>query len=123
MTFSLIDDCIQCIADEQLEGSVIIEQQIIKKGTDELFILKKVNQPPIQCKNGIEIHVEEKLKVKISFRQVSHIKKVTNGLSFFFAAFVNSNLAKSYLIQMNVIVIVNGEKVQKVANCTLKDEK
>ena len=80
----------------------------IKKGTDELFILKKVNQPPIQCKNGIEIHVEEKLKVKISFRQVSHIKKVTNGLSFFFSAFVNNKLDACYEIEI--------EKV-KVAKC------
>ena len=105
MTFSLIDDCIQCIADEQLEGSVIIEQQIIKKGTDELFILKKVNQPHIQCKNGIEIHVEEKLKVKISLRQVSHIKKVTNGLSFFFSAFVNNKLDACYEIEIEKVKV------------------
>ena len=122
MTCSFKDNDIQCIADQELNDSVIIEQTIIADGAEELFILKKVIQNGMKCENGLQLQAEEKLNVNISFRQVSHIVSKTNGLSFFFAAFVNSNLAKSYLIQMNVIVIINGEKVEKVANCTLKDD-
>ena len=122
MTCSFKDNDIQCIADQELSDSVIIEQTIVADGAEELFILKKVIQNGMKCENGLQLQAEEKLNVNISFRQVSHIVSKTNGLSFFFAAFVNSNLAKSYLLKMNVIVIINGEKVEKVANCTLKDE-
>ena len=125
MTCSLEADGIQCIADEQLEGSVMIEQQIITDGADELFILKKVNQTGIKCENGLEIQAEEKIKVDISFRQVSNISNITqkaggNGLRFFFAAFVNNNLKQGYEIQIKVIVIINNEEKEKNAICTLE---
>ena len=122
MTCSLEADGIQCIADEQLEGSVMIEQQIITDGAEELFILKKVDQTGIKCENGLEIKAEEKIKVDISFRQVSNIERKAggNGLRFFFAAFVNNNLKQGYEIQMKVIVIINNEEKEKNAICTLE---
>ena len=125
MTCSLEADGIQCIADEQLEGSVMIEQQIITDGAEELFILKKVDQTGIKCENGLEIQAEEKIKVDISFRQVSNISNITqkaggNGLRFFFAAFVNNNLKQGYEIQIKVIVIINNEEKEKNAICTLE---
>jgi hypothetical protein len=122
MTCSLEADGIQCIADEQLEGSVMIEQQIITDGAEELFILKKVDQTGIKCENGLEIQAEEKIKVDISFRQVSNItqKAGGNGLRFFFAAFVNNNLKQGYEIQIKVIVIINNEEKEKNAICTLE---
>ena len=122
MTCSLEADGIQCIADEQLEGSVMIEQQIITDGAEELFILKKVDQTGIKCENGLEIQAEEKIKVDISFRQVSNIERKAggNGLRFFFAAFVNNNLKQGYEIQIKVIVIINNEEKEKNAICTLE---
>ena len=122
MTCSLEADGIQCIADEQLEGSVMIEQQIITDGAEELFILKKVDQTGIKCENGLEIQAEEKIKVDISFRQVSNIEQKAggNGLRFFFAAFVNNNLKQGYEIQIKVIVIINNEEKEKNAICTLE---
>ena len=117
-------DGIQCIADEKLGGSVMIEQQIIKEGADELFILKKVKQEDINCENGLKVQAEEKLKVDISFRQVSHIEQKAggNGLRFFFAGFVNKDLAKDYTVNMKVIVIIKEQKVEKEAKCTLEEE-
>ena len=117
-------DGIQCIADEQLVGSVMIEQQVIKEGADELFILKKVKQEDINCENGLKVQAEEKLKVDISFRQVSHIERKAggNGLRFFFAGFVNKDLAKAYTVNMKVIVIIKEQKVEKEAKCTLEEE-
>ena len=122
MTCSLEADGIQCIADEQLEGSLMIEQQIITDGAEELFILKKVDQTGIKCENGLEIKAEEKIKVDISFRQVSNIERKAggNGLRFFFAAFVNNNLKQGYEIQIKVIVIINNEEKEKNAICTLE---
>ena len=121
ITCTFGEGAIDCIADESLEGSVMIEQQIITEGSNELFILKKVNQSGIKCENGLKLQAEEKVKVDISFRQVSHIEQKAggNGLRFFFAAFVNSNLAKDYIVEMNVIVIIKEQKVEKVAKCSL----
>ena len=121
ITCTFGEGAIDCIADESLEGSVMIEQQIITEGSNELFILKKVNQSGIKCENGLKLQAEEKAKVDISFRQVSHIEQKAggNGLRFFFAAFVNSNLAKDYIVEMNVIVIIKEQKVEKVAKCSL----
>ena len=43
--FCSLEGCdIQYIADEKLEGLVIIEQQIITDGEKELFILKNIIQ-------------------------------------------------------------------------------
>ena len=75
----------------------------------------------MNCKNGLMVKAEEKAKVDISFRQVSNIKAIPNGLNFFFAALVKANLEASHTIPMNVFVNINGEKVEKEANCTLKE--
>ena len=117
-------DGIQCIADEKLDSSVMIEQQVIKEGADELFILKTVKQEDINCENGLKVQAEEKLNVDISFRQVSHIERKAggNGLRFFFAGFVNKDLAKDYTVNMKVIVIIKEQKVEKEAKCTLEEE-
>lgn len=117
-------DGILCIADEQLNNELMIEQQIVTDGADELFILKKVDQKDIKCENGLKIQAEEKLKVDISFRQVSHIEQKSggNGFTFFFAAFVNADLPKNHIVDMKVIVIIKEQKVEKVAKCTLGEE-
>ena len=112
---------IECMADKELTDSIVIEQAIITDKAEEIFILKNITFDNMKCSNGLLIKAEEKMNVNISFRQVSHIQNINNGLSFFFAAFVNSNLPVSYKIQLNVIVIINDEKVEKVANCILNE--
>ena len=114
---------LQCIADKDLKDSLILEQAVISIDGEELFILKNISYDGMNCGNGLFVEASEKTNVNISFRQVSHIEPLTNtnGLKFFFAAFVNGNLPASYLIPMNVIAIINGEKVEKVANCTLRE--
>ena len=119
LTCSFEGEDIQCISDKDLQDSIVIEQVIVTDRTEELFIIKNITFDNMKCSNGLLVKAENKLNVDISFRQVSHIQKINNGLRFFFAAFVNSNLPASYQIQMNVIVIINEEKVEKVANCIL----
>ena len=120
MTCNFIDGNLECIADKELE-EIIMEQTIVSEGAEEIFILRNLSSDRMNCKNGLEAKAEEKSNVDISFRQVSKIKEITNGLSFFFAAFVKTNLEASYSIPMNVFVIINGQKVEKEANCTLKE--
>ena len=119
ITCSFEGENIECTADKELQDTIVIEQALITDGIEEIFMLKNITFDNMKCSNGLMINAEKKINVDISFRQVSHIQNIDNGLSFFFAAFVNTNLPASYQILMNVIVIINEEKVEKVASCIL----
>ena len=112
---------LQCIGDKELNEPMILEQAIVADKTEELFILKNISFDNMNCNNGLLKEASKKVNVNISFRQVSHIQKESNGLSFFFSAFVNADLPASYTTTMNVIVIINGKKVEKIADCTLNE--
>lgn len=75
----------ECIADKELQDSIVIEQSIIIDRAEELFIIKNITYDNMKCSNGLLVKAEKKLNVDISFRQASHIQKINNGLSFFFA--------------------------------------
>ena len=121
LTCSFEDQDIQCIADKELDDSVIIEQMVISEGGEELFILQKVIQDSMSCANGLKVQAEEKTNVAVSFRQVCKIEEKPSGFSFFFFALVNKNLPQSYVLEINVIVMIGGSPVEKVAKCTLKE--
>ena len=99
--------------------TIIVEQTIISNGAEELFILSNFSASEMVCGNGLEMKATEKTNVGISFRQASHIEKISNTIYFFFAAFVNANLPASYRINVNIILNVGDEKVEKAATCTL----
>ena len=119
LTCTYEEGSIQCLADKELEGSMIIEQTIITNGAEELFVLSNITADNMKCGNGLHIKATEKTNVNISFRQVSHIEKISNRFYFFFAAFVNANLPASYSTQMNVILTKGEETVERTATCTL----
>ena len=121
LTCSFEDQDIQCIADKELDDSVIIEQMVISEGGEELFILQKVIQVSMSCANGLKVQAEEKTNVAVSFRQVCKIEEKPSGFSFFFFALVNKNLPQSYVLEINIIVMIGGSPVEKVAKCTLKE--
>ena len=121
LTCSFVNNTIQCIADKELTGSLVMEQTIVSNGDEELFILKNFTYDSMNCINGLKKQAENKTDVSVSFRQVSHISRISNGLGFFFAGFVNSNLPASQQITMNVIVIIKGQSVAKTAQCTLRN--
>ena len=121
LTCSFEEKDIQCIADKELDDSIIIEQMIITEGSEELFILKKIIQDSMKCENGLKVQAEEKTNIAVSFRQVCNIEPISSGFSFFFAAFVNTNLPQSYELDINVIIMIEGSPVKKVAKCTLKE--
>ena len=120
ITCSYDGESMECMADRELEDGFVIEQAIITDGPEELFIIKNVtSSDKFKCGNGLLKIAAETINVDISFRQVSHIQKESNRFSFFFAAFVNSNLQASYSINMNIILMILEQKVEKVATCTL----
>ena len=121
ITCSFKEGNIECITDKDLNEPIVIEQTIVTDGAEELFILKNITIDNINCNNGLLLKAKEKTDVKISFRQVSHITKIPNGFNFFFAAFVHKKIEVTEVIEMNVIVMINGTKVEKVANCTLSE--
>ena len=120
ITCSYDGENMECMADRELKDGFVIEQAIITDGPEELFIIKNVtSNDEFKCGNGLLKIAAETINVDISFRQVSHIQKESNRFSFFFAAFVNSNLQASYSINMNIILMILDQKVEKVATCTL----
>ena len=121
ITCNFVDKNIECIADKELNESIILEQTIVSEGPEEICLIRNLSSDDMNCKNGLMAKAEEKAKVDISFRQVSNIKAIPNGLSFFFAALVKVNLEAGHTIPMNVFVIINGKKVEKEANCTLRE--
>ena len=110
-----------CMPDQEVNGSVIMEQTIMSEGAEELFILGSFVKKGMNCKNGVLMEAEKKVDIEISFRQVSHIEQISNGLSFFFAAWVKNNLAAGESIEMNVLLDEGGKKVEKNATCELNE--
>ena len=122
ITCSFDTDTLDCKLDRDLMEPLLIEQIIIKDGTKELFILQSIKIEGLSCGNGVLKDAEEKIDVDISFRQVSTIQKVTNGFTFFFAAFVNNRLtANSEIIMKMILLLQNGVETEKNATCVLRE--
>ena len=113
---------ISCKLDREVEDKIMIEQQVIKDGLLEVLLLGKVStDDTVQCSNPLLLESEEKAKVKISFRQVSHFEKNgRNGFNFFLAAFVSKSLVVNYQITIKIFVVIKGVKTEKEATCKLQ---
>ena len=88
----------------------------------------KINGNKLECVTDRDIDDEiiiqlakEKANVKVSFRQVSQLKfdSASNILSFFFAAFLNSQVSTSDTIILKVLLLISGTQVEKEAKCKL----
>ena len=97
-----------------------MEQTIMSKGADELFILGSVVGDNMTLENGVLKDAEKKLDVQISFRQVSHVEAIDHGIKFFFAAWVNAALKAGETVNMKVVLDEGAKKVEKNASCVLK---
>ena len=111
---------LKCKPDAKVNDTIVMEQTIMSKGADELFILGSFSQANLSCENGVLKDAEKKVKVEISFRQVSHIEAIDHGIKFFFAAWVNSGLKAGETINMKVLLDEGAKKVEKNASCVLK---
>ena len=98
-----------------------MEQTIMSKGADELFILGSVVGDNMTLENGVLKDAEKKLDVQISFRQVSHVEAIDHGIKFFFAAWVNAALKeKNASCVLKADVASSEEAVQGDFDCTVQ---
>ena len=121
LTCKINGNKLECVTDRDINDEIIIQQSIIKQGAKELFILKAITGQTLKCGNGLLILAKEKANVKVSFRQVSQLKfdSASNILSFFFAAFLNSQVSTSDTIILKVLLLISGTQVEKEAKCKL----
>ena len=117
---TVIEGGLECKPDAKVNDTIVMEQTIMSKGADELFILGSFSQANLSCENGVLKDAEKKVKVEISFRQVSHVEAIDHGIKFFFAAWVNSGLKAGETINMKVLLDEGAKKVEKNASCVLK---
>ena len=117
---TVIEGGLECKPDAEVDDTIVMEQTIMSKGADELFILSSVVGPNMTLENGVLKDAEKKLDVQISFRQVSHVEAIDHGIKFFFAAWVNAALKAGETVNMKVVLDEGAKKVEKNASCVLK---
>ena len=117
---TVIEGGLECKPDAEVNDTIVMEQTIMSKGADELFILGSVVGHNMTLENGVLIDAEKKLDVQISFRQVSHVEAIDHGIKFFFAAWVNAALKAGETVNMKVVLDEGAKKVEKNASCVLK---
>ena len=147
---STIKGEINCVIEnELLEESLIFEQQIIRDGLKELFIIDRFqSKEKMNCSIGnitkdnettdniedIEIidKAIKRTKISISFRQIKHFIYKSGEISFMFFALITEKLKAGEKIKLFVNLIkANGEREDKstevictlVNNITLDNEK
>ena len=112
LIYNFESDELLCFGFKEVNDIIIMEQNIISKGAKKLFFLNNFSSD-LQCQNRLLEPAKNKIEVDVSFRQVSHIKKIGNKISFFFADFVNSVLSANYNILMNIILAIVENQVKK----------
>ena len=115
---------IKCQVDREINGKIIVEQTNIKDGPKEIINIRSfAPEEELNCLNGHLKEVEERIKKPVSFRQISHLKpNGKNGFSFFLATLLTQGMTKGYSINVKMIVIIKGEKVEKDTKCILRDD-
>jgi len=112
---------IECKADRDINNKIIIiEQRVIKQGTEDYFNLKSItSEDELTCLNGALQDSIKKENIIISFRQVSHFQKSVNGFSFYLIVLVSEKLEKGKKITVNVNI--NDKKEDIPIDCILED--
>ena len=110
---------IKCKVDREIDDKeIIIEQTVIKQGTDDYFNLKSIiSDEELTCLNGALQDSFKKEDIPISFRQVSHFEKSANGFSFYLIILAAEKLNKG----KNITINVNDNEGEKPINCILED--
>ena len=114
----------ECKIDREIEGKTIeITQTIIKEGINEVLLLGSfMPEEQITCANAIYLESTEKSSITISFRQVSHFEKKSNGFSFYFISLLSKEYKKGYNLNLKMDVEIKRKYVKKNANCILEED-
>ena len=113
-----------CKVDREINDvHIIFEQITIKDGINEVISFKGFKSPEtIQCENGILNAAKKRMKIPISFRQVSHFEKISTGFKFFFAALLSPDFKETKSMKMKMNVIIGNTTTEKDAICTLEKD-
>ena len=114
----------ECKTDREIEDKLLeIEQTIIKEGIKEVLLLGSfIPENKITCANAIYTQSVEKSSITISFRQVNHFEKKSNGFSFYFISLLSKNYKKGYKLNLIMDVEINRIYTKKNANCILEED-
>ena len=115
---------LECKTDRQIEDKTIrIAQTIIKEEIKEVLLLGSfMPEDQVTCANAIYKESTEKSSITVSFRQVSHFEKKSNGFSFYFTSLLSKEYKKGYNLILKMDVEINGKYTEKNANCILNDD-
>ena len=121
---NLTKNKIECKVDREINNNKIsIEQMIIKENYKEiLFISSAITKDKITCKNALYEDSTKKKNIDISFRQISHLAKFTNGFSFYLITLISSSYNKDYKINIKMNVYINKIKNEKNSICILEND-
>ena len=113
-----------CKVDREINDvHIIFEQITIKDGINEVISFKGFKSPQtIECENGILNAAKKRMKIPISFRQVSHFEKISTGFKFFFAALLSPDFKETKSMKMKMNVIIGNTTTEKDAICTLEKD-
>ena len=116
-----------CLTDRNItDQPIFIEQTIIRDGPEEVLNFEGINQDAnITCDNGLLTEADKKINKTQSFRQVSHLEidESNKKIKFFLASlFPNYTIPENTILLMKIFVIIGGNKKEKKANCTFKNE-
>ena len=116
-----------CLTDMEIKNKpLIIERTIIKEGPEEIMHLERVYpEGNITCNNGLLEEAKIIIKKKISFRQVSRLRKdkPNNKFKFFLASLISKEkVPKDTILILKIFVLIDGVKKEKNATCVLEKE-
>ena len=126
---------INCKADREINGKIILEQTLIKDGIDEILIIGGFESPnDMTCSNGKENEAKEKLTTAITFRQISHLvqMKAQNSFTFLLVTLLTQSYQNNEL-KVNITLTIPGntkknnkvkksEKSEEIATCKIEKE-
>ena len=115
-------DKLECKTDRDINNkAIIIEQTVISLGDDKYFNLKSIKtEEKLNCSNAVLQDLLIKQEAAISFRQVSHLEKNSNGFSFIFIGLTSEKMNKGDKITINVNI--NNESEDREIDCILQND-
>ena len=123
-TCNITNNQIECKVDREINDNIIaIEETIIKENYKEILLLSNAKtKEKITCKNALYEDSTKKKEINISFRQISHLTQITNGLSFYLITLMNKPYKKDYQFNININIFINQIKTKKNAICILEND-
>ena len=106
----------ECQTDREIEDNRInIEQIIIKEGIREMLLLRSfISEEQITCANALFKQSTEKSSITISFRQVSHFEKKSNGFSFYLIVLASQEYKKGYNLNLKMEIEIKDKFIEKM---------